>query len=121
MMLIPCGPSAVPTGGAGVACPAGIWIFTIAASFFFAIALALSVRVWRALWRAPLVSELGHLAELELDRSLPAEDVHEHLELRPIEVDLADRAVEVGERSGGDAHLLAFIERETRPRLLLGC
>ena len=40
MMLMPCGPSAVPTGGAGVACPAGIWIFTIAASFFFAIALA---------------------------------------------------------------------------------
>src|SRR3954466_10964110 len=37
MMLMPCGPSAVPTGGAGVAWPAGIWIFTIAASFFFAI------------------------------------------------------------------------------------
>jgi len=30
MMLTPCGPSAVPTGGAGVALPAGIWSFTIA-------------------------------------------------------------------------------------------
>ena len=28
MMLTPCGPSAVPTGGAGVACPAGIWSLT---------------------------------------------------------------------------------------------
>src|SRR5881396_8342 len=36
MMLMPCGPSAVPTGGAGVAAPAWIWIFTIAATRRFA-------------------------------------------------------------------------------------
>ena len=30
MIAMPCGPSAVPTGGAGVACPAGIWIRTMA-------------------------------------------------------------------------------------------
>ena len=36
MMATPCGPSAVPTGGAGVACPAGIWILTTAATFFLA-------------------------------------------------------------------------------------
>src|SRR5438270_6781338 len=36
MMLTPCGPRAVPTGGAGVAAPAGIWIFTTAAILFFA-------------------------------------------------------------------------------------
>src|SRR6185312_3006380 len=40
MMLMPCGPNAVPTGGAGVAPPAWIWIFTTAASFFFAILIA---------------------------------------------------------------------------------
>src|SRR6185503_18902737 len=34
MMLTPCGPSAVPTGGAGVAFPAGICNFTIAVTFF---------------------------------------------------------------------------------------
>jgi len=34
MMLIPCGPSAVPTGGAGVACPAGICNFTNPVTFF---------------------------------------------------------------------------------------
>src|SRR5690606_14219111 len=35
MMLTPCGPRAVPTGGAGVACPAGSWTLTRAAIFFF--------------------------------------------------------------------------------------
>src|SRR5215471_17774871 len=34
MMFTPCGPSAVPTGGAGVAFPAAIWSFTIAWTFF---------------------------------------------------------------------------------------
>src|SRR5687768_1622050 len=33
MMLTPCGPSAVPTGGAGVAAPAGHCSFTIALIF----------------------------------------------------------------------------------------
>ena len=33
MMLIPWGPSAVPTGGAGVACPAGICSFTNPVTF----------------------------------------------------------------------------------------
>ena len=35
MMLTPCGPSAVPTGGAGVAWPAFSWTLTSAATFFF--------------------------------------------------------------------------------------
>src|SRR4051795_10304162 len=42
MIGTPWGPSAVPTGGAGVALPAGIWILMIAATFFFAIAVLLS-------------------------------------------------------------------------------
>src|SRR5262245_7151141 len=33
MILTPCGPSAVPTGGAGVAFPAAIWSFTTAWTF----------------------------------------------------------------------------------------
>src|SRR5258708_28438346 len=33
MMFTPCGPSAVPTGGAGVALPAAIWSFTTAWTF----------------------------------------------------------------------------------------
>ena len=39
MMLMPWGPSAVPTGGAGVAAPAWIWIFTTAATLRFAMFL----------------------------------------------------------------------------------
>src|SRR5205823_6921346 len=34
IMFTPCGPSAVPTGGAGVALPAAIWSFTTAVTFF---------------------------------------------------------------------------------------
>src|SRR6185503_10055714 len=34
MMLMPCGPSAVPTGGAGFALPAGICSFTNPVTFF---------------------------------------------------------------------------------------
>src|SRR3954453_9568649 len=42
MMLTPCGPSAVPTGGAGVAAPACSCTLTSAALFFFGgIALSL--------------------------------------------------------------------------------
>ena len=33
MMFTPCGPSAVPTGGAGLAAPAGHWSFTTATTF----------------------------------------------------------------------------------------
>ena len=49
MIATPCGPSAVPTGGAGVACPAGIWILTTALTFFLAIgsaSLLLSIDWW---------------------------------------------------------------------------
>src|SRR3954469_25045567 len=147
MMLMPWGPSAVPTGGAGVACPAGIWIFTTAASFFFAILLC-SVRWNRsardrvrlclpahsavlAFGSRPRVRvssgsvllrprlELRDLAELELDRGLATEDVDEDLELGPVDVDLADRAVEVRERAGHDPHLLALLVLQPRARLLL--
>ena len=45
MMLTPCGPSAVPTGGAGVAAPALSWTFTIAAIFFFLGAILTSVLI----------------------------------------------------------------------------
>src|SRR5437667_3475295 len=34
MMFTPCGPSAFPTGGAGVACPAGTCSLTIAVTGF---------------------------------------------------------------------------------------
>src|SRR5690242_15935501 len=56
MILTPCGPRAVPTGGAGVAFPAGICNFTCAVTFF---AIGLT---------------LFYLQKLELHRSGAAEN-----------------------------------------------
>src|SRR6202035_4578985 len=89
IVCTPCGPSAVPTGGAGVAWPAGSWIFTIAATRLRAIFRFLPY----SLDRARL--ELRDLAELELDRRLAAEDVDEDLELELVLVDLGNLAREV--------------------------
>src|SRR5688572_33009984 len=108
MVCTPWGPSAVPTGGAGVACPAGSWIFTIAATRFFAMFPLPRSR--------PL--ELGDLAELELDRRLPAEDVDQDLELELVLVDLGDLAGEVGEGPFPDPHALAHLVLQPRAGLL---
>src|SRR5579864_200817 len=77
----PWGPSAVPTGGAGVAEPASSWIFTIARIFFLGAILIPS---------SSSFLELRDLAELEFDRGLPAEDVHQHLQFELVLVDLGD-------------------------------
>ena len=45
MIATPCGPSAVPTGGAGEAWPAGIWIFTSAATCYLAMVVLSEVRL----------------------------------------------------------------------------
>src|SRR3954470_10130616 len=115
MIATPCGPSAVPTGGAGVAAPAGIWILTIAATFFLAMTLLFSEK--RGPTSLPAWLELRHLGELELDRRLPAEDVDEHLDLELVLVDLGDLAVEVGERTRLHAHALAHLVVELRALL----
>src|SRR4051812_40390714 len=110
MMFTPCWPRAGPTGGAGVAWPAVICSLMIAASFFFfggISVLSLVVDVHPAEWRRPDAcrfsredrSDLGDLGERQLDRSFPTEDRHQHLELLPIRVDLADRGGQRGERT----------------------
>src|SRR4051794_37059432 len=95
MMLTPCWPSAGPTGGAGLACPPGIWSLMIVSTFF-----AIS---------NPLV-ELLDVVESDLDRHLPLEDVDHDLQLLAVGVHVGDLAVEVGQRAGRDLHRLA--ERE---------
>src|SRR5436305_6325710 len=109
MMLTPAWPSAGPTGGAGVAAPAGICSFTIPMTFF-AINYPLG---------APK-SDLLHLREVQLDRRLPAEDRDHDLQGVAVEVDLVHRAREVVEGAVGDAHLLRLLEHVLRLRLLLG-
>src|SRR6266513_2227237 len=69
MMATPCGPSAVPTGGAGVAAPAGIWILTTAATFFLAMVELPTYVLEDERFCQPGL-QLGDLAEFELDRGL---------------------------------------------------
>src|SRR5918992_6170030 len=120
MMLIPCWPSAGPTGGAAVAAPAGACTFRTV-RIFFAIRSpprskrsgsrsSLSLR--RRARRAPsvLVLELVDLQEVELHRRLAAEDADQHLDLVLLRVDLVHGTDELGERAVLDAHALALLE-----------
>src|SRR5947209_5307714 len=118
MVCTPWGPSAVPTGGAGVALPAGSWIFTMAVTRRLAMTQQTSLNKMGSRTRVVARLELGDLGELELDRRLPAEDVHENLELHLVLVDLGDRAGEVGERPFLDPHRLTRLVVEAGPGLL---
>src|SRR5687767_14245910 len=60
MMFTPCGPRAVPTGGAGVAAPAGHWSFTIAWIFFAMLLLVTWARPSGLLPRIRAVAEPQH-------------------------------------------------------------
>src|ERR1700730_10276720 len=93
MMLTPCGPSAVPTGGAGVACPAGSWILTTARIFFLPMASVQAL----------------DLQQVELDGGFAAEHVDQDLELALVGHDLVDLAVEVAEGAVDDADVLAHL------------
>src|SRR5262245_47759986 len=95
MMLTPCGPSAVPTGGAGVAFPAAICSLTIACTFLATL-------------------ELLHLQEIQFHGRRPPEDGHHDLERVPLVVHFVHHAVEAGERPLVDPHLVALLERVLR-------
>src|SRR5205807_3251564 len=102
MMFTPCGPSAVPTGGAGVAWAAGSCTLTRAASFFLLGGMAVASLV--------SVSRSSHLVERQLDRSLTAEDRHQHLELLGVGVDLVHGGGKRGERAVHYRNALADLE-----------
>src|SRR5436309_1156058 len=108
MMLTPAWPRAGPTGGAGVAAAAGICSLICPTTF---LAIDSNLRAARL--------ELLHLREIQLDRRLPAEDRHHHLERVAVEVDVVHHAGEVVERTVGDAHRLRLLEHVLRLRLLL--
>src|SRR5512135_3569884 len=105
MMLTPAWPRAGPTGGAGVALPAGICSLICPTTFFM-----------KPYLLRPL--QLLDLEEVELDRRRPAEDGHHDLEGVAVEVDLLHHSLEVRERPVDDAHALAALERVLRLGLL---
>src|SRR6478752_364111 len=108
MMLTPCWPSAGPTGGAGLACPAWIWSLISPATFFFgAMGWCFLSKGSRPLTRRGTRLNLGDLAERQFDGCLAAEDGHQHLELLLLGVDLADRCRQRGERAVHDGDRLA--------------
>src|SRR4051794_32999349 len=103
MMLTPWGPRAVPTGGAGVAAPACSCTLTSAAIFFLGGMFPGSLLVVAGCsgwcWCSGARSDLLDLAEAQLDRGLPAEDLDEGLDPLRLGVDLRDRGVQRGERA----------------------
>src|SRR5579863_10262828 len=108
IVWIPCGPRAVPTGGAGVAPPASSWILTTA-TIFLAMVLSLGVL------------ELRDLGEVELHRGLSSEYVHEDLDLQLVLVDLGHVAREGGEGTGLDLDRVVDFELVGRHAALGRC
>src|SRR6185436_1686566 len=91
MMFTPCGPSAVPTGGAGFAAPAGHCSLTIALTFL-----------------AILVSP--QLQIVHFDGRRAPEQADRHFDLALFGDDLFHGAAEIGERTLGDFHRLSHHE-----------
>src|ERR1039458_4265393 len=97
IVWMPCGPGAVPGARPGVAPPASSWILTTA-TIFLAMVLSLGDL------------ELRDLGEVELHRGLSSENVHEHLDLQLVLVDLGHVARERGEGTGLDLHGVVHFE-----------
>src|SRR5438128_11972589 len=102
MMLIPCCPSAGPTGGAGVALPALHCSLTIACTGF-------------AILAAPDVNlDRLDLQEVELHRRGPTEDADHHLHLAALIVDFVHDSRECAEGTVHHAHVVADPEGHGR-------
>src|SRR5262245_35249988 len=104
MMLTPWGPSAVPTGGAGVALPAAIWSFTTACTFFICVLSrprnhesTKPKPQWISWFRVSWL-DLLDLQKIQLHGRRPAEDRHHHLQRVLVEIHVVDHAMEAGER-----------------------
>src|SRR5437867_1184343 len=87
MILTPCWPRAGPTGGAGLACPAGICSLMIPVTFF-AIKTCLSTRGLCLL----------DLPVFEFNRRVAAKNIHRHLQFSPVGLNFLDHTTEIEER-----------------------
>src|SRR5215208_6469268 len=143
MMLTPWGPRAVPTGGAGVAAPAGTCSLTMALIFLAisspvasapygatpaitrAVAGAVTLsgakgpKLRSGLFAALRVTTLvsPQLQIVQLYRRGPPEQAHRNPDLSLVRQHLFHRAAEVGERALGDLDDLPDQERDLLLRL----
>src|ERR1700722_14398929 len=107
MMFTPCGPSAVPTGGAGVAFIAGNCNFTVALIF---LAILLFLYPWKRL-RVSL-RDFFNLRKIELDWRGTPEDGYRNLQRRTVGIHLFHYPGKIAEEAFSDSHFLATIERQ---------
>src|SRR5215472_6278607 len=90
MMFKPCGPRAVPTGGAGVALPAGSCNL-IVVCIFFAMSLP------QILSQKSFLAELFNARKIQFHRRRAAKNRYRHFQAAMIAVDLFHGAVEICE------------------------
>src|SRR3712207_5005321 len=98
MMFTPCWPSAGPTGGEGLAFPAGSWSLTYPVTFF-AIALPFLCYVYLVRSGPERRSALLDRRKIELHAGRTAEDRHLDLQLLLIHLHVVHGPGEVGERA----------------------
>src|ERR1700739_1160666 len=106
MIFTPCGPRAVPTGGAGVALAAGNCNLMTAWTFF-------AIRNSPA--RSPSgssvkLSHLFDLHEIQFDRRGPAKNRYRYFQRIAIRIHVVNHACKIGKRPFDDAHLLVALE-----------
>src|SRR5580704_12715933 len=82
MMFTPCGPSAVPTGGAGVALAAGNCNFTVAVTF-------LAIIFPRA--RCNPLGDFLHLSEIQFHRSRAPKNRYRNLKRAAVGIHIFHR------------------------------
>src|ERR1700690_72692 len=128
MMLTPCWPSAGPTGGAGLAWPAGICNLMMPVTFF-AINFYTDFTDFRELARSRLLRAnpcnpclcFFNLPVFQFHGRIPPKNVDRHLQLSAFGIDFLDHAAEVQERAVVDLDRFAHFKIDLRLfRLLRG-
>src|SRR3954470_16522725 len=109
MMLMPCWPSAGPTGGAGEAWPPGACSLMVVRTFFMTYLRGHPAHESERRRRVS-GSYLLDLVVADLDGRLAAKDRYQHLQLARVLVDLGDLTREVRQGAGDDLDGLADVE-----------
>src|SRR5208282_2302987 len=101
MILTPCWPRAGPTGGAGLACPAGICSLICPVIFF-------------------AISAFFHLPVFEFHGRVSSENIHGDFQLAAVRLDLLNHTAEIEERPIVDFHGFTDVKADLRPFMLFG-